>query len=160
MGRRALAGYAELNAVLDQVRDPDRPDPELTDEQLVGLQVRWATALSARLDAAIEFADHARPLDAVAQAWRELATRHATLRAVLDGAERDSAALADAQRGEFRMLALAAGLAAIDERVEDAVWLGRRLRDLIRDADGTDGHDSRPGSVSSSPSIQFSTARS
>jgi hypothetical protein len=154
MARTDTVGYAELNALLHQARDPNRPTPEPTDAQLLGLQRRWATALSARLDAAIEFAAGGRLVDEVADAWRELAARHRTLRALLDAAEARSYALTHAQRGEFRMLALAAGLAGLDEPPGDAVWLGRGLRDLIRD---TDGH--RPGG-SSIPACQLSAARS
>lgn len=147
------AGYTELNALLDQARDPNRRPPEPTDRQLLGLQQRWATALSARLDAAIELAAEGQLVDEVADAWRELAATHCALRAVLDASEDRSPALAHAQRGEFHMLALAAGLAGLDEPVADVVWLGRGLRDLIRD---TNGH--RPGAPTSAD--QLSTARS
>ncbi|MBO0850853.1 MAG: hypothetical protein J2P20_15435 [Pseudonocardia sp.] len=154
MARTDTAGYAELNALLDQARDPNRRPPEATDRQLLGLQQRWATALSARLDAAIEFTAQRHLVDEAADAWRELAARHRTLRAVLDSYEDRSSALADAQRAEFRMLALAAGLSGLDEPVEDVVRLGRGFRDLIRD---TGGH--RPGSAPT-PAGRLSTTRS
>lgn len=153
MTRTDTVGYTELNALLDRARDPNRPMPEATDTQLLGLQHRWATALSARLDAAIEFAAEGRLVDEVADAWRELAARHRTLRALLDAAEARSSALTLAQRGEFHMLALAAGLTGLDEPASDAVWLGRGLRDLIRD---TDGH--WPGG-STIPACQLSAVR-
>lgn len=154
MARTDPAGYAELNALLDQADNPSRRPPEPTERQLLGLQQRWATALSARLDAAIEFASERRLVDEVADAWRELAAQNRALRAVLDAYEDRSSVLADAQRREFRMLAHAAGLAGLDEPVVDAVWLGRGFRDLIREAD-----DSRPDGAPT-PAGQLSIARS
>ena len=58
--------YEELNAVLERARRPAAQPVAVTDAQLVGLQYRWATALSARLDEAIEFA----PPEQVAQGER------------------------------------------------------------------------------------------
>jgi hypothetical protein len=124
--------YAELNAVLDRARRTSVTGTPVTDQQLLALQHRWTTALSARLDQAIEFAG-AEPLtDSVAGAWHTLAADHATLRAVLDAHEATSPALAKAQRGEFLMLAMAAGLTGLDDRSERAVTIGRSLRDQIR----------------------------
>jgi hypothetical protein len=129
---QARISYAELNAVLDQARRPSARHTPVTDAQLLGLQQRWATALSARLDEAIEFAELGHEVEAVAAAWRALATDLDTLRAVLDAHEAGSAALAKAQRTEYRMLAIAAGLSALDAPADVAVQAGLAFRDRIR----------------------------
>ena len=144
----AGAGYRELNAILELAGHTG--EVTATDAQLLGLQHRWTAALSARLDAAIEFAGN-RPLtDAVAQAWHQLAAEQPTLRALLDAAEH-SRALTEARRAEYRMLALAARLAELDDPADVATRRGSGYRDLIRTgrtASGTSGGATqwRPGS--------------
>lgn len=130
---RATTDYAELNAVLDQARRQSATEPvTIGTAVLLGLQRRWTTALSARLDQAIENAA-AEPLtDAVAVAWRELAEQYPTLRAVLDEHQHRDAALADAMAYEFRIVAMGAGLVDPYDHSEQAVRIGRGLRELIR----------------------------
>lgn len=132
---KANTTYAELNAVLDQARHKSaaalRSLP-VTDEQLLGLQHRWTTILSARLDYTIEFAGSEPMTDAVAAAWRQLAAEQAELRALLDAKENESTTLAGSLDQEFRMLAMAAGLIGVDDRSEEALRIGRSLRNLIR----------------------------
>lgn len=126
---RVGASYRELNEILERAaRSGAVP---VTDAQALGLQQRWTAALSARLDAAIEFAGNQPLTDAVAHAWHELATEQPTLRGLLDAAE-DSPVLTEARRAEHRMLALAAGLAALDDPAEAAAGRGLRYRNLIR----------------------------
>jgi len=118
----AGTSYAELNELL-----ASDTTPSVTEEQLLALQRRWVAALSARLDAVLELVG-CDP-DEVARAWRKLAAEHATLRGLLDAGVRRSQVLADAQRAELRMLALAAGLASLDDPAEEAAEPGRSLRD-------------------------------
>jgi len=122
MAPMAGTSYAELNELL-----ASDTTPSVTEEQLLALQRRWVAALSARLDAVLERAG-CDP-DEVARAWRELAAEHATLRGLLDAGVRRSPVLADAQRAELRMLALAAGLASLDDPADEAAEPGRSLRD-------------------------------
>src|SRR5882757_10744236 len=101
MAPMAGTSYAELNELL-----ASDTTPSVTEEQLLALQRRWGAALSARLDAVLERAGS--DPDEVARAWRELAAEHAMLRGLLDAGVRRLPVLADAQRQELRMLALAA----------------------------------------------------
>ncbi|HTF47446.1 MAG TPA: hypothetical protein VK735_08375 [Pseudonocardia sp.] len=121
--------YSALNEVLAHARRAGSP-PSVTEEQLLALQRRWAAALSARLDAAIEFAGQESLPEAAARAWRELAAEQDTLRGVLDAGQARVPALVDAQRAELRMLALAAGLATLDDPADWAVDRGRLVRGL------------------------------
>ena len=122
MAPMAGTSYAELNELL-----ASDTTPSVTEEQLLALQRRWGAALSARLDAVLERAGS--DPDEVARAWRELAAEHAMLRGLLDAGVRRLPVLADAQRQELRMLALAAGLASLDDPAEEAAEPGRSLRD-------------------------------
>jgi hypothetical protein len=121
--------YAELNAILDRAARPSRTPAEVGDAQLLGVQHRWTTMLSARLDQAIEDADHGKLAEATADAWRRLSTEQPVLRGILDAGLRRSKALVDALDGELRILALAAGLVGIDSPDSRAVRVGRKFRD-------------------------------
>jgi hypothetical protein len=124
--------YAELNAILDQARRAPANSVPVTDAQLLALQRRWTTALAARLDQAIESAAAGDDVALVTRTWHTLAAHFDTLRAVLDAYEPHSAALADALRTEYRILALGAGLASPAMPTEQAVRAGRALRERIR----------------------------
>ncbi|HTK60928.1 MAG TPA: hypothetical protein VL595_01085 [Pseudonocardia sp.] len=123
--------YAELNAVLDQARRPSRTPTPVSDAQLLGLQHRWTTMLSARLDQAIEDAEYGRLAEATTEAWHQLAVEQPVLRGVLDSGLGRSEALTDALDGELRILALAAGLVGIDTPEDRAVVVGREFRDAF-----------------------------
>jgi hypothetical protein len=131
MNAAANTSYAELNAVLDRA-ERTRGSIAVTDEQLLALQHRWTTTLAAKLDSTIEFAGPEPMVDAVASTWRGLAASQSTLRRVLDEGETRSPALAEAMRTEFRMLALAGGICALNDPADEAARLGRAFRDLIR----------------------------
>jgi len=126
--------YRELNDVLDQARRPSASPTPITDAQLIGLQHRWTTMLSARLDQALEEAGLGPTGEAVADAWRRLAAEQPVLRGVLEDGARRSAALTEAMSCEYGVLALAAGLAGLDTPEEDAARAGRRFRDRITGA--------------------------
>ncbi len=128
---QATARYAELNAVLDQARRPSGAPTTVTAAQLRGLQHRWTTMLSARLDQAME--DAGGPLaDAATDAWRLLAADQPVLRGVLDDGLRRPDTPADLTDTEFRMLALAAGLAGLDDPDHRAAARGRELHTRLR----------------------------
>lgn len=129
-----------LDAVLDQAaRDPEGPLPfperaaaEFADrrELLLALHYRWSVRLTGRVGMAQAEAERDPSLDrvdAVARAWRATAAEHPVLRRVLDA---HPAGLAAA--GEQRMLALAAGLAEIDEPAEEITKVGAAFLALIR----------------------------
>jgi hypothetical protein len=117
--------YAELNAVLEQVQRTSATWTPVTDHQLLALQARWAAALSARLDQAIETAGPS--VEAATSVWHELAREQHPLRAMLDAHEAHSPALADARRGEFHMMALAAGIASLNTPAAQAERAGYEL---------------------------------
>jgi hypothetical protein len=126
----AGTSYRELNAVLAQAQRTSATSTPVTDAQLLALQARWAAALSARLDQAIETAAPGQGAEAATNAWRALATDLHTLRAVLDAHE-TSPGLAAARRGEYRMLALAAGRASPHTPTTQAEQAGHELRPRI-----------------------------
>ncbi|HEY2207213.1 MAG TPA: hypothetical protein VGH99_22370 [Pseudonocardia sp.] len=121
--------YRELNALLDHVAQHPEAAADATDVQLLRLQHRWTTALAARLDQTLEAGGPVA--DEVAGVWRGLAAETPALRSVLDAGEDR---LAGAARRELRTLALAAGLATLDDPAERAERLGRALRTRVREA--------------------------
>ena len=126
--------YAELNAILDQARRPSRTPTPVSDVQLVGLQYRWTTMLSARLDQAIEDAEYGKLAEATVVAWRRLAAEQPVLRGVLDRGLTRSEVLVDALDGELRILALAAGLVGVEASESRAARAGREFRDAFTGA--------------------------
>jgi hypothetical protein len=131
-----------LNAVLDlAARDPEGPLPfperaaaEFADrrELLLALHYRWSVRLTGRVgmaQAAAERDPSADRVDAVARAWRATAAEHPVLRRVLDA---HPEGLAAAFAGEQRMLALAAGLAEVDEPAAEITKVGAAFLALIR----------------------------
>jgi hypothetical protein len=132
MSTPASTSYAQLNAVLDQARRSPAHSVPVTEAQLLALQHRWTTALSARLDHAIETTAPGDDTEMVTRAWHALAKDLAAMRAVLDAHEPHSAALADALRTEYRILAMGAGLAGPDTPADAAARAGRELREHIR----------------------------
>ncbi len=131
-----------LDAVLDQAAaDPEGPLPfpeqaaaEFADrrELLLALHYRWSVRLTGRVGMAQADAERdpsVDRVDAVAQAWRATAAEHPVLRRVLDA---HPAGLAAAVAGEQRMLALAAGLAEIDEPADEIARVGAAFLTLIR----------------------------
>ena len=135
----STTSYAELNALLERAGRPSGTPVPISADQLLGLQRRWVTALGARLDQAIERAGAGPTPDAVASAWRQLVADQPILRGILDTAESHSPSLAEATRGESRMLALAAGVAGLDDPFDQAARGGRAYRDMI--------HGDRPQQV-------------
>ncbi|MFC5287622.1 hypothetical protein ACFPM7_11230 [Actinokineospora guangxiensis] len=131
-----------LDAVLDQAaRDPEGPLPfgeqaaaEFADrrELLLALHYRWSVRLTGRVGMAQADAERdpsADRVDAVARAWRATAAEHPVLRRVLDAHP-----VGPAVAGEQRMLALAAGLAEIDEPAAEITRVGAAYLALIRTA--------------------------
>lgn len=103
-------------------------------ELLLALQHRWTLLLTARLELAMLDADTGGDrVDAVANAWRELAGAEPVLRRVLD-AHLDDAEPEHTRAVEYehRMLALWSGLAEPTEPAGEAARIGRALAGLLR----------------------------
>lgn len=122
--------YAALTALL--ARSVGR-SVRVRDDQLRALRRQWNAALSAQLDRAIELAGDRSPRDAAAAAWTRLADQQPELRAVLDAhatsADVESRAAA---AYEARMLAVAAGLAGVDDSTHRAARVGAAYLAEIR----------------------------
>lgn len=102
-----------------------------SDDRLRALYRQWNVALSARLDSAIEFAGERSLPDAIATAWSELISERAEQRAVLEN-NSDNPAVRAAIEQELGMLALAAGMADLDDSAARAARIGRLYLDRIR----------------------------
>src|SRR5437763_10461035 len=88
-------------------------------ELALALQYKWSQLLTGRIAVALDDARHSPDVDqveAVATAWRTAAGQAPALRRLLDDYAHDAdGEFQVTQRAEQRMLALAAGLAEIDE---------------------------------------------
>src|SRR5882757_10841105 len=114
---------------IGRVRASGAGDADLDD--LVALQRTWATTLLTALDRAIEFAGNTPLTEVVAQTWCALAREYERLRRVLDANIEGSGQLRTATDPEYRMLALAAGLADLDDDMRLTAQVGQRFRDSI-----------------------------
>jgi hypothetical protein len=101
-------------------------------EVLVALHDQWLRRLGARVDLALEL-DEQPPREGVATAWREVAADLPGVRRVLDR-HGDDPALRRAELREHRLLAVAAGLATLDDPLEHSARAGRVLVEQARAA--------------------------
>jgi len=115
----------------DRVSASGAGDGDIDDGNLVALQARWATTLLIGLDRAIEFAGTTPLTEVVARTWCTLAGEHERLRRVLEANIERSSQLRTATDLEYRMLALAAGLADLDDDMRLTVQVGQRFHDSI-----------------------------
>jgi hypothetical protein len=129
-GSSTLPWGDELAAVFD-----DR------DDLLVALHDAWTRRLTGRVDLALEIDEHP-PGASVALAWHEVADELAGVRRVLDR-QADNPVLRSSERQEHRLLAVAAGVATINDPLPRSAAAGVRLVARIREADGSSGVGSR-----------------
>ena len=102
------------------------------DDLLRALHDIWSRRLLARVDNALELAG-ALDVDVVVEAWRRQRDAMPGLRSLLDH-HVDHPALARGQLVEHRMLAVAAGLAALDDAWDRSARVGRELVARARSA--------------------------
>jgi hypothetical protein len=97
---------------------------------LLALHQRWEMMLDSRLDQALEYDTHHAPTTVV-QTWSRLAAEYPGLRRLLDNSATDPALVA-ASRQEYRLLAVAAGLATMAEPRDRAAETGLRMIEAWR----------------------------
>jgi hypothetical protein len=115
---------------------------KVNERKLLALQRGWTMTLLRGLDRAIEFAGATPLTEVVAKTWCTLAREHERVRRVLDANIERSSQLRNATDLEYRMLALAAGLAGLDDEVRLTAQVGQRFRDSILLGDSS--HDVGP----------------
>jgi hypothetical protein len=110
-----------------------RPGAELgiTDEQATALYRRWNTALSARLDYALEFHGKRSGRDAVADAWLTLEHDEPTLRTLLDACA-DRGGVRASVDYEAYIMAAAAGLVDLDDTFQRGARTGQAYLSEVR----------------------------
>lgn len=98
---------------------------------LLALQYRWSQVLAGHLRAEDATGDDDH-VDAVTRAWHKAVRVHPTLRAVLDANIERYPALRPVEEAEQRMLAIAAGLADLNEPEEEITKVGAAFGALLR----------------------------
>jgi hypothetical protein len=104
---------------------------------LVALHDLWTRRLDARVEMALEL-DERLPEESVTSAWQEVAAELPEVRRVLDR-HQEEPALQRSQRHEYRLLAVAAGLATLNDPPSYRAAVGQRLLDRIHSADSDEG---------------------
>jgi hypothetical protein len=107
---------------------------------LLDLQSRWERMLGGQIEMALDLDDDDLA-DSVRHAWQKLAARHVGLRRIIDRHAHEPA-LAYALRAERRMLAVAAGLATLQDPHQVAAARGAAL--VNRAKPGVNGTPTRP----------------
>ena len=95
------------------------------EDLLIALHQVWSVRLAAQVELALETGSES-VTESVARARRDLAYRFPGLRRLLDAYAGDPA-LVHCERVEHRLLAVAAGLATLDDPIREAAAAGARL---------------------------------
>lgn len=137
----AIVEYAETNPTGEL---PFAEVPEAVEvftgpeELLLALHYKWTLKLTGRLGLAQAEAERDPSIDlvdAVSRAWRTTATEFPVLRRLVDqGIETYPSALRPGVDSEYRMLALAAGLAEPHETRDEITRVGAAFVALVRSA--------------------------
>ncbi len=98
------------------------------EDLLIALHQVWSNRLAAQVELALE-TDCESVTESVVRARRDLGYRFPGLRRILDSYA-DDPALAHFERVEHRLLAVAAGLATLDDPMLEAAAAGARLADM------------------------------
>lgn len=108
----------------------------------------WNNLLSARIDYAIEFNHDEDIKESVAKIWLQLSREKLKLRMVLDDLTGRRQDLDAAVARECRILAIATGLASVDENISEAALIGAEYLSRIRSSElDNTNHNSSDTSV-------------
>lgn len=130
---RALVDDLERNRATELPWTPELAAAfSSSQDLLVALHGLWTRRLATRIDLALEIGDEL-PVDEVAAAWREVAADLPAVRRILDDHAHEPG-LRASEEHEHRLIAVAAGYAAVTDPIAAAAPHGARLVRELRSA--------------------------